>query len=78
MATFLEVRDAEVTDLQKKLQASEQRTTTQPLFRDFDEKGVAGWHFAKDDIGFMCEYFALPHIIDPDARQFREQLSDNN
>ena len=25
---------------------------TQQLIRDFDEKGVSGWHFAKDDIGF--------------------------
>ena len=36
------------------------------------------WHFAKDNIGFMCEYFVLPHIADPNAWQFFEQLSDDN
>ena len=32
----------------------------------------------KDDIGFMCEYFVLPHITDPDTQQNYKQLSDNN
>ena len=70
MAAFLKVWDAEVADLQKKLQASERRAATQQLIHDFDEKGVSGWHFAKDDIGFMREYFVLPHITDPDTRQY--------
>ena len=26
----------------------------------------------------MCEYFVLPHITDPDTRQYYEQLSGNN
>ena len=29
-------------------------------------------------MGVMCEYFVLPHIADPNTRQFYEQLSDNN
>ena len=68
MAAFRKVRHAEVADLQQKLQASEQRAAIQQLIRDFDEKAVSGWHLAKDDIGFMCEYFVLPHITDPDTR----------
>ena len=51
---------------------------TKQLIRDFDEKGVFGWHFAKDDIGLMCEYFVLPYITDPNTEQFYEQSSDNN
>ena len=78
MAAFLKVRDAEVADLQKKLKALEQRAATQQLVRDFDEKGVSGWHFAKDDTRFMCEYYILPHLTDPDIRQYFEQFSGNN
>lgn len=63
MAAFLKVRDAQVADLQKKLKASDERAATKQLIRDFDEKGVSGWHFAKDDIGFMCGYFVLPTSI---------------
>ena len=78
MAAFLKVWDARVADLQKKLKASEHRAATQQLVRDFDGKGVSGWHFAKDDIGFMCEYYILPHLTDPDTQQYFEQLSENN
>ena len=45
MAAFPKVRDAEVADLQKELQASEQCATTQHLIRDFHEKGVPGLAF---------------------------------
>ena len=78
MAAFLKVRDAEIAGLQKRLKAAEQRAATQQLIRDFDEKGVSGWHFAKGDTGFMCEYFVLPHFTDPNTRQFYERLSENN
>ena len=78
MAAFLKLRDAGVADLQKKLHASEQRAATEQLIHNFDEKVVSGWHFAKDDTGFMCEYFVLPHTTDPDTRQSVEQLSANN
>ena len=50
MAAFLKVRDAQVADLHKKLKAEQQRAATQELIHNFDEKGVSGWHFAKDDI----------------------------
>ena len=72
MAAFLKVWDAQVADLQKRLKASDERAATQQLIRDFDEKGVSGRRFAKDDVGFMCEYFVLPHIINPDTRQYYE------
>ena len=78
MAAFLKVWDAQVADLQKKSKAEQQRAATQQLIRDFDEKGISGWHFAKDDIGFMCEYYILPHITDPDTRQYFELLSEHN
>ena len=47
MAAFLKVCDAQVADLRKKLKAEQQRAATQQLVRDFDEKGVSGWHFCK-------------------------------
>ena len=42
MVAFLKLQDAEVADLQKKLQASKQHAATQQLIRDFDEKGISG------------------------------------
>ena len=79
MVAFLKVWDAEVAGLQEKLQASKQHAATKQLIRgNFDEKGVSGWHFAKDDICFMCKYFVLPHSTDTDTRQYYKQLSDNN
>ena len=71
MAAFLKVQDAQVADLQKKLTVEQQRAATQQHIRDFDEKGISGWHFAKDDIGFMCEYYILPHILTRCSAVFR-------
>ena len=71
MAAFLKVRD-------QRSKASDQRPGTQQLIRKFDKKGVSGWNFAKDDIGFMCEYFVLPHLTDPDTQHYYDQVSDNN
>ena len=77
MAAFLKIWDADVAHLHKELQTSEQRTATQQLIRNFDEKDVSGGYFAKDGIGFECEYFVMPYITDPGSWQFFEQLSAN-
>ena len=60
MSAFFKVWDVQVAHLQKQLQASEQHAVTQQLTRDFDEKGASSWHFAKDDIGFMCAAYYRP------------------
>ena len=78
LAAYLKSRGAEVADLKQKLKAADQRAYTQQLICDYDEKGVSDWHFAKDDMGLLCEYFVMPHIHNPDTRQYFEQLSTNN
>ena len=78
LATYLKSKDAEVTNLKQKSKAFDQRAHTQQLIHNYGEKGNCDWHFATDDIGFLCECFIMPGIFDPDTRQYFEQLLTNN